>query len=120
MNSGRLASIRVFFDVATIRVFDNFHVALDVSLCLGMLTERQLALLRASSRTRRVATAISLAGVTQATVAAAIGVTQAYVSGVARERYSTIALASARKFTRFFGCLIDDLFPPRHDQSVSA
>ena len=80
-----------------------------------MLTERQLAVLRASPRTHRVATAISLAGVTQVTVAAAIGVTQAYVSDVARQRYSTITVASARQFTRFFGCSIDDLFPP-HDE----
>ena len=41
-----------------------------------MLTERQLAVLRASPPTRRVATAISLAGVTQVTVAEEIGVTQ--------------------------------------------
>ena len=78
----------------------------------GMLTERQLAALRASPPTNRVATALSLARVTQVTLAAAIGVTQAYVSDVARQRYSTITLASARKFTRFFGCSIDDLFPP--------
>ena len=51
------------------------------------------------------------AGVTQVTLAAASGVTQAYVSDVARQRYSRITLASARKFTRFFGCPIDDLFP---------
>ena len=69
-----------------------------------MLTERQLALLRGSSRSNRVATAISLADLTQVAVAATIGVTQAYVSDVARGRYSTITVASARKFTRFFGC----------------
>ena len=80
-----------------------------------MLTERQLAVLRASPPTRRVATAISLAGVTQVTLADEIGVTQAYVSDVARDRYSTITVASARKFTRFFGCSIDDLFPPRDE-----
>ena len=80
-----------------------------------MLTERQLAVLRASLPTSRVATAISLAGVTQVTVAEAIGVTQAYVSDVARQRYSTITVASARKFARFFGCSIDDLFPPRDE-----
>ena len=77
-----------------------------------MLTERQFAVLRASPPTKRVATAISLAGVTQVTVAEAIGVTQAYVSDVARGRYPTITVASAHKFARFFGCSIDDLFPP--------
>ncbi len=80
-----------------------------------MLTEQQLAVLRASPPSQRVATAISLAGVTQVTIAEAIGVTQAYVSDIARERYSTITVASARKFTRFFGCSIDDLFPPRDE-----
>ena len=99
----------------SIRVFGNSVVVPRVSLCPGMLTEQQLAVLRASARTRRVATAISLAGVTQSTVAEAIGVTQAYVSDVARARYSTITVESARKFTRFFGCSIDDLFPPRDD-----
>ena len=73
-----------------------------------MLPERQLAVLRASPPTKRVATAISLAGFTQVTVAAAIGVTQAYVSDVARGRYPTITVASGHKFTRFFGCSIDD------------
>ena len=84
-----------------------------------MLTERQLAVLRASEPTNRVATAIFLLGVTQGVVAAAIGVTQAYVSDVARQRYSTITLANARKFARYFGCSIDDLFPPRDNGSTS-
>ena len=81
-----------------------------------MLTADQLARLRASSRRNRVATAMSLAGVTQMTVAAAVGLTQAYVSDVARGRYSTITVANAQKFTRFFGCSIDDLFPPRDEE----
>ena len=91
----------------------------DVMPCVlspGMLTERQLAVLRASPPTGRVATAIFLAGVTQLTVAEAIAVTQAYVSDVARRRYSTITVASARKFARFFGCSIDPLFAPRDER----
>ena len=85
----------------------------------GMLTERQLALLRASSPTNRVATAISLAGVTQTDIAAAIGVPQAYVSDVARQRYSTITVANAWKFAKYFACSIDDLFPPHDNGSPS-
>ena len=42
--------------------------------------------------------------------------TQAYVSDVARRRYSTITVASARKFARFFGCSIDPLFAPRDER----
>lgn len=110
--SCRLARIRESSDLATIPGSENLNNVLPVSLDPGMLTERQLAVLRASPGTNRVATAISLAGVTQVTVAEAIGVTQAYVSDVARQRYSTITVSSARKFSRFFGCSIDDLFPP--------
>ena len=95
---------------------EQFLKGLDLS---RMLTERQLVVLRASEPTNRVATAISLLGVTQGAVAAAIGVTQAYVSDVARQRYSTITLANARKFARYFGCSIDDLFPPRDNGSTS-
>ena len=116
MNPVRLASIRALSDLASIPAFENLNNVLPVSLDPGMLTDRQLAVLRASPRTNRVATAISLAGVTQVTVAEAIGVTQAYVSDVARQRYSTITVASARKFSRFFGCSIDDLFPPRDER----
>ena len=49
-----------------------------------MLTEQQLAILRSEPGTNRVAKAISLAGVTQVTVADAVGLPQPYVSDVAR------------------------------------
>ena len=94
-NPGRLARIPVFFHPARIRVSGNCPIVLHVSLSSGMLTERQLALLPASKRTNRVATAISLADVTQVAVAGAIGVTQAYVSDVARQRHSTITVPNA-------------------------
>ena len=71
----------------------NSLVVPRVSFCPGMLTEQQLAVLRASARTQRVATPISLEGVTPVTVTDAIGVTQAYVSDVARQRYSTTTVA---------------------------
>ena len=45
-----------------------------------MLTEQQLAVLRAEPGTNRVAKAIALAGVTQVTVAEALGLPQPYVS----------------------------------------
>ena len=77
-----------------------------------MLTDRQLAILRAGPPTDRVARAISMTGATQVSVAAAIGVTQAYVSDVARQRHRTITVANARKFAAYFGCRIEDLFPP--------
>ena len=35
-----------------------------------------------------------------------------HVSDVARRRYRTITVENARKFARYFGCSIEDLFPP--------
>ena len=53
-----------------------------------MLTEQQLAFLRSEPGSNRVAKAMALAGVTQATVAKALGLTQPYVSDVARRALS--------------------------------
>ena len=77
-----------------------------------MLNEEQLATLRSESGLNRVAKAISLAGVTQVTIAKKLGLPQPYVSDVARCRYRTITVENARKFARYFGCSIEDLFPP--------
>lgn len=77
-----------------------------------MLTEEQLAVVRSEPGANRVAKAMALAGVTQTAVAKALGVSQAYVSDIARRRYRTITVESARKFARYFGCGIEDLFPP--------
>lgn len=77
-----------------------------------MLTEQQLAILRNEPGTNRVAKAIALAGVTQVTIAEALGLPQPYVSDVARQRYRTITVENARKFARYFGCSIEELFPP--------
>ena len=78
-----------------------------------MLTKQQLAILRSAPSTNRVAKAISVAGVTQVTVADAVGLPQPYVSDVARQRrYRTITVENTRKFVDYFGCSIADLFPP--------
>ena len=76
-----------------------------------MLTSQQLTILRSEPGANRVAKAISLAGVTQVTVARALGLPQPYISDVARQRYRTITVEHARKFARYFGCSIEDLFP---------
>ena len=77
----------------------------------AMLTDTQLAALRAAPGANRVGKAIALAGVTQGTVAAALGFPQPYISDVARSRYRTITVENARKFAHYFGCSIEDLFP---------
>ena len=79
---------------------------------LKMLTENQLAVVRSAPDARRVAKAIALAGVTQRRVGKALGVSQAYVSDVARRRYPTITVESACKFGRYLRLL--------HRGSVSA
>lgn len=76
-----------------------------------MLSEQQLVILRSEPAANRVAKAILLAGVTQTVLAEAVGLTQPYVSDVARGQYQTITVENARKFARFFGCGIEDLFP---------
>ena len=79
-----------------------------------MLTQNQLERLRAASvppGSNRVGLAISLAGVSQATVGEAVGKPQPYVSDVVRGRYRTITLANAWRFARYFGCGLEDLFP---------
>lgn len=60
----------------------------------------------------RVGAALKLAGVTQVQVATAIGESQPEVSSVVTGRYQTILLSRARKFAEYFGCSIEDLFPP--------
>ena len=79
-----------------------------------MLTEKQLARLRAAAAkpgSNRLGLALELMGVSQGTVARAVGVPQPYVSDVARARYRTITVTNARRFARYCGCLIEDLFP---------
>ena len=78
----------------------------------AMLTEQQLAVLRSEPGSNRVAKAMALSGVTQVTIAKALGLPQPDVSAVARRRYRTITVENARKFARYFGCSIEDLFPP--------
>ena len=63
----------------------------------GMLTEQQLAVLRSEPGSNRVAKAMALTGVTQVTVAKALGLTQPYVSDVARGRYRTITVEYRRE-----------------------
>ena len=63
-----------------------------------MLSEQQLVILRSEPAANRVAKAVSLVGVTQMVLAEAVGLTQPYVSDVARRRYQTITVENARKF----------------------
>lgn len=63
----------------------------------------------------RVAIAIRLANLTQAEVADGTGLPQPYVSDVARNRYSTITVENAHRFSAFFGASIEVLFPSQEE-----
>lgn len=87
------------------------------------LTRDQLKQLRATPTApgaNRVGKAIELAGVTQLEVTAATGLPQPYVSDVARNRYQTITVENAHKFSDYFGCPIEDLFPARVEAQAHA
>lgn len=61
----------------------------------------------------RIRQARQLAGVTQQQLAEAVGITQAAVSDIERQRYGGTTVDTARKFADYFGCQIEDLFPAR-------
>jgi transcriptional regulator with XRE-family HTH domain len=80
------------------------------------LTQIKLAELRRAAvpgSGNRLAKAIDLAGETQTSIGQSIGLPHTYVSDVARGRFQTITLDNAYKFSAFFGCQIEDLFPAR-------
>ena len=68
----------------------------------------------------RVAKAIELGGVTQTAVAQDLGLTQAYISDVVRERFQTITLEKAYSFCKYFGCSLETLFPPPCPHAVGS
>lgn len=80
-----------------------------------MLTVRQLKELRSMQvdEPNKLRKAMELAGVTQVQIAAAVGVTQPHVSDIANGKYTALPIETARRFSNFFGCTIDDLFPAR-------
>lgn len=89
------------------------------------LTPIQVQRLRRSAvprrRGNRLAKAIALSGETQTSLGQRIGLPHTYVSDVARGRFQTITIENAYKFSSFFGCQIEDLFPARgHDREELA
>ena len=78
-----------------------------------MLNVEQLEHLRRVETTpNRVGTAMALTGVTQIELAAAIGLTQGYVSRIKNGQYGPeLPGETMRAFAEFFGCAIEDLFP---------
>lgn len=86
------------------------------------LTHTQLTALRREpipGSGNRLAKAIDLSGETQTSIGEQIGLPHTYVSDVSRGRFQTITLENAYKFSAFFGCQIEDLFPSRSEALAS-
>lgn len=83
---------------------------------LMALTNRQLQELRQSSvgpSGNRLAEAMRLVDIKQVALAEQTGLSQPYISDVARGRHTTITVDNARPLAEYFGCAIEDLFPAR-------
>lgn len=80
-----------------------------------MLNAAQIKELRAAKLTgkNKVLKARELAKQTQAELAEALGITQAYVSAIERNVYGDLPLETTRSFSDHFGCAIEDLFPAK-------
>lgn len=52
-----------------------------------------------------------MAGLTQAEVATVLAIPQSALSDFERARFPNVRIETARKFSVFFGCAIEDLFP---------
>lgn len=87
-----------------------------------MLTRKQREQLRqAAARPNRLATAMSLANVTQIQLAEGIGLTQGYVSKIKNGQYTDeLPGATMRSIAAYFGCSIEELFPAADEQPVVA
>lgn len=90
---------------------------LIVYIALTMLTGKQLQELRrvrlSEDSPNRVYAAMKLVGVTQKEIENATGIAQPYVSNIVNGKHSKLPLETARRLARFFGCSIEDLFPPQ-------
>jgi transcriptional regulator with XRE-family HTH domain len=83
-----------------------------------MLTKRQIALLKRSRLTggNRLATAKTMAGLTQTQIAARTGLPQSYISRLQNGHYrAALPGETMRIFATLYGCAIEDLFPRRSD-----
>jgi hypothetical protein len=81
------------------------------------LSSKQLAFLRSSplpATGNKLAVALALTDAKNNDICVATGLGAQYVSDVKCGRFSAsgLKLANASKFAQFFGCAIEDLFPP--------
>lgn len=82
---------------------------------MAALTDRQLESLRAApleTLPNRLKVAFALANVQRSEAAEATGLSAPTVSKLINGQYQTLDIENARKLADYFGCSIEDLFPP--------
>jgi DNA-binding XRE family transcriptional regulator len=86
-----------------------------------MLSRKQLRELREAPLvgSNKLRKAIDLAEKTQVDVAAAVGITQSYVSLIERGERTNVTLELARLIAGYFGCDVDDIFPASEEAKAS-
>lgn len=85
------------------------------------LTADQLSELRSHQvepGANRIQKARALAELTQTQLSLELGISQSSLSDIERQRYGSTTVDTASKFSSYFGCAIEDLFPPR-DEAVA-
>jgi transcriptional regulator with XRE-family HTH domain len=89
---------------------------------MKLLSDEQLAALRTAPLGRlsnRLSIAFAMADVKHANACDATGLTASDISKLARGAYQSLDVEKARKMADYFGCSIEDLFPPR-EQAVAS
>ena len=71
-----------------------------------------------SSMPNRLRIALALAKVKQVDVRRATDIPGPNLSNLVRGAYGTVTIVTARKLADFFGCQIEDLFPPRDGEAA--
>lgn len=84
------------------------------------LSHKQLTKLRATTGGNRIAVARQLSQLTQVQLAAALGISQSSLSDLERSRYRALTVETAQKFSTYFGCSIEDLFPATPREAVAS
>lgn len=87
------------------------------------LTSEQLLALRSlpkGTALNKVRLARTLAELKQNELAEATGFTSPQLSDIERGEYKDIPLENSRRLAEFFGCRIEDIFPPREVESAPA
>lgn len=80
---------------------------------MALTTEQLRRLRRIQTTGNRIKAAREMLTLTQVQLASAIGITQSSLSDIERTRYMGVTLETARKFSDYFGCSIEDLFPAK-------